>query len=264
MEQAMKNEIDLLRLSVEDFFTAKILKLSLFPFLITLLVMFTLFFIVAGMGLEQLGTMNISSTQTTLQNGIPHTQTVTTQFEGNAIVQYLLSFALTSWIAGFFVYVVGGFLVLYASIFIALLVIGFLTPPVLRELQRRHYPDVAMVGYSNLLEGLLLIFKWAIIMLLLFLVFIPLYFIPLVNIVAFNLPLYYFFHKMMTYDIASNICSREENKRIRFFSANKMRLKTFALYLLSLIPFAIFFGALFYVIYLGHTYFLEVRKMRVA
>ncbi len=258
----MNHEIDLLRLSIQDFFTAKILKLSLLPFLITLVILLTLFFIVAGMGLDQLGTMNIASTQTTLQNGVAHTETVTAQLEGNAIFQYLLNFLLTSWISSFFVYAVGGFLVLYASIFIALLVIGFLTPTVLRELQRRHYPDIAMIGHSNLFEALFLMFKWAIIMLLLFLLFIPLYFIPLINIVALNLPLYYFFHKMITYDIASNICTREENKRIQFFSANKIRYKTLALYLLSLIPLVIFFGALFYVIYLGHTYFIEVKNER--
>ncbi|MDO8453407.1 MAG: EI24 domain-containing protein, partial [Sulfurimonas sp.] len=157
---------------------------------------------------------------------------------------------------------IGGFLVLYLSIFVAVLVIGFLTPPVLRELQQRHYQDVAMIGHSNLAEGIFNMFKWAFIMLLLFFLLIPLYFVPLVNIIALNFPLYYFFHKAMTYDIASNICTKEEDKKIKYFSGNAIRMKTLAIYLVSLIPFTIFFGAIFYVIYLGHTYFVEVRKVR--
>ena len=95
-----------------------------------------------------------------------------------------------------------------------------------------------------------------------FIVFVPLYFIPLVNIVVFNFPLYYFFHKMITYDVSSTICTKDEAMKIKFFHATTLRLKTLALYLISLIPFVIFFAAVFFVIYLGHSYFLETKKLR--
>ena len=173
-----------------------------------------------------------------------------------------MSSAITSWIASFLVYTIGSFLTLYLSIFISVLVIGFLTPMILQEIQRRHYSDVELIGHSNILEFVFLVSKWIFIMIMLFLVLIPIYFIPLLNIIAFNLPLYYFFHKMMTYDIASTICTREESVRIKFFHASTLRLKTLGLYLISLIPFVIFFASVFYVIYLGHSYFLEVRKLR--
>jgi len=91
---------------------------------------------------------------------------------------------------------------------------------------------------------------------------IPFYFIPILNIIAFNLPLYYFFHKMLVYDISSNMTTREENEKIKYFNKNSLRAKTLFLYLISLIPFTIFFTAVFYVIYLGNTYFIEVRKLR--
>jgi len=258
----MKSEVELLKLSIKDFFTAKMLRYSIAPFIFTMLIMYLLFFTFAGLGLDQLGTMDVQSTQTTMENGIPHTESTSTQLEGSSIATYLMSFAATSWLVVFFVYTVGAFFVLYLSIFVALLVIGFMTPMVLKEIQARHYPDVEMIGHSNLLEALFLTLKWALGMLLLFLVLIPTYFIPLLNIVALNLPLYYFFHKMMSYDIASTICTREESKKIKFFSANQIRLKTLALYLLSLIPFVIFFAAIFFVIYLGHTYFVQTRAMR--
>lgn len=256
------SEKNLILLSIKDFFTKQMLKYSLAPFIITIILMYIVFFIIAGIGVESLGEMQIQTSETTIQNGVPHTESVTTMIEGTAIIQFLMSYAITSWIATFLIYAVGSFLVLYASIFIAIIVIGFLTPFVLKELQQRHYKDIEMIGYSNIISGLFSVVKWAAIMLLLFILLIPFYFIPLLNIIAFNLPLYYFFHKMLTFDISSNICTKEEDRKIHFFSANKIRLKTLTLYLISLIPFAIFFGAIFYVIYLGHTYFLEVRKLR--
>ncbi|MCD6432726.1 MAG: EI24 domain-containing protein [Sulfurimonas sp.] len=256
------NEKNLLFLSIKDFFTPSMLKYSVLPFIITILLMYVLFFWIAGVGLDGLGSMSVQTTETTMQNGIPHTDSFSAQLEGSAIIKFLMSYAITSWIASFLVYAIGGFFVLYASIFIAVIVIGFLTPFVMKELQKRHYPDIELIGHSNIISAILLVIKWAFIMLLLFFLLMPLYFIPLLNIVAFNLPLYYFFHKMITYDVSSTICTSEEDKQIRFFNKNMLRIKTLVLYLISLIPFAIFFGAIFYVIYLGHTYFVEVKKIR--
>jgi len=258
----MLNEKDILLISIKDFFTATMLKYSLLPFVISLIVMYILFFYVAGVGLDQLGTLSIHSSETTIQNGIPHTDSFSTQLEGNAIIQFLMNYTITSWIASFLIYAIGSFFVLYLSIFIAVIIIGFLTPVILKEIKNKHYKNVELIGHSNFIAGILNIVRWAFVMVLLFFMLIPLYFIPIVNIIAFNLPLYYFFHKMLNYDISSNICTDEEDKQIRYFSKSKLRLKTLWLYLVSLIPFAIFFGAIFYVIYIGHTYFLEVEKIR--
>lgn len=258
----MNSENNTLILSIKDFFTAQMLKYSLLPFILSMLVLYILFFSLAGIGLDQLGPVEVSTTQTSIENGIPNTDTFQATLEGTALIQFLMSSAITSWIATFLVYTVGSFLVLYFSIFVAIIIVGFLTPYVLKVIQQKHYPEVEMIGHSNILEALFLLFKWAAIMILLFIVFIPLYFIPLLNIIAFNLPLYYFFHKMMTYDVSSSICTKEEAKQIKYYNSGTLRMKTLILYLISLIPFAVFFGAVFYVIYLGHAYFLELKKMR--
>ena len=259
----MKQETDILSLSFKDLFTAKMMKYSILPFILSMIVMYTLFFVVAGAGLDSLGTMQVESTQTTVVNGVPHTDNFQATLEGTAVIQWLMSHALTSWIATFLVYTIGSLLTLYFSIFIALIIIGFLTPVILKEIQKRHYPEIELIGHSNIAEALFSTLKWLFVMLFMFIVFVPLYFIPLINIIAFNLPLYYFFHKMMTYDVASTICNRDEAMKIKFFNATKLRLKTLALYLISLIPFVVFFASVFYVIYLGHTYFIETKKLRL-
>ncbi|QSZ42129.1 hypothetical protein GJV85_08390 [Sulfurimonas aquatica] len=258
----MNSENSTLALSLRDLFTGKMIKYSLMPFILSMLVMYLLFFVVAGVGLDQLGSMDVQSSQTTIENGIPHTDSFTASLEGTALIKFLMSNAITSWIATFLVYTIGSFLTLYLSIFVALIIIGFLTPIILKELHFRHYQDVEMIGHSNVIESIFLIIRWVAVMLIMFIVFIPLYFIPLVNVIAFNFPLYYLFHKVMTYDVSSTICTKEEAMQIKFFHATTLRLKTLGLYLISLIPFVVFFATVFYVIYLGHSYFLETRKIR--
>lgn len=258
----MNQEISVFSQSIKDFFTPKMLQYALFPFVITLILMYLLFFVLAGAGIEHLGSLNVETSETRLQDGVPHTETLSAKLEGLGIVEFLMSYAITSWIVTFFLYAVGGFFTLYLSIFVALLVIGFLTPYILKELHKRHYSELEMPGFSNIFEALFLAFKWVALMLLLFLLLIPLYFIPFINIIALNFPLYYFFHKMMLYDIGSTISTREEFEFLKYTKTNSFRLKTLALYLVSLIPFAIFFGAIYFVIYLGHSYFLEVKKVR--
>ena len=258
----MNSENSTLALTLKDLFTAKMIKYSLLPFIFSMLILYALFFVVAGIGLESLGSMQVNTTETSIVNGVQNTDTFQATLEGTALVKWLMGSAVTSWIATFLVYTIGSFLTLYFSIFVALIVVGFLTPTILRELQHRQYSDVELIGHSNIAEALFLTVKWALIMFIMFILFIPLYFIPIVNIVAFNLPLYYFFHKMMTYDVGSTICTKEENMKIKFFHSTTLRLKTLGLYLLSLIPFVVFFASVFYIIYLGHSYFLETRKMR--
>jgi len=198
----MKNN-NLLILSVKDFFSPKMLKFAILPFIISMVLMYLLFFLLAGAGLDAMGTMDVQTTQTSFQNGIPHTDTFSAGLEGSAIIQFLMAHTLTAWIATFLVYAVGGFFTLFLSIVVAVFVIGFLTPYILKELQERHYDDVEMIGHSNFFTLMAQMLKWFFIMIFLFLLFIPLYFIPLLNIIALNFPLYYFFHKAMTFDISS-------------------------------------------------------------
>ncbi|MDQ7061131.1 MAG: EI24 domain-containing protein [Sulfurimonas sp.] len=164
----MNTQQNLFALSIKDFLSPQMLKYALLPFIISMIIMYTLFFLLASAGLDALGSFDVQSTQTSMQNGVPHTESLQAHLEGTAIIKFLMSHAITSWIATFLVYAIGGFFTLYLSIIVAILVLGFLTPFVLKELQLRHYQDVEMIGYSNIITGVLATLKWALIMLLLF------------------------------------------------------------------------------------------------
>lgn len=256
------NEITTLKKSLNDFLTPKMVKFAILPIIITPIVLYILFVFIASSGIENLALLELNSTQTSYAEGRVHTEVTNVKSDSSGILNFLMHYALTSWVASFLLYSVGAFLVVYASIFFALIIIGLLTPAIIKELHIRHYGHIERKGYSNIFEGIFLTMKWLLVMAGLFLLFMPLYLIPVVNIIAFNIPFFYLFHKMMHYDIASNILTREEAKQIGYFNKNEMRLKSLALYILSLIPFTVFFTAVFFVIYLGHTYFEKAEALR--
>lgn len=255
---------NLLLLSIHDFFTREIMKIAFFPFLLTLIVLYILFFVGADMGFEQLqhSTLHVEQSQTTITDGVPHTEQFSETAEGSGIMDFLLKYSLTSWLISFLLYTVGSLFVLLLSIVISLTIIGFLTPAILKVVQRRHYPDVEMIGHGNIATIGWHFLKSLFVMSLLLFLLIPFYFIPIVNIVAINLPFYYFFHRLMVFDVVSTIMTKDEYARIHIADANTIRLKTLVLYLVSLIPFAILFANAFYVIYLGHDLFVRLRALR--
>lgn len=258
---------NLLLKSFRDFFTAPVLKLAFLPFVLSLIVMYSLFLVAADYGFDQLenAMIQVEQQQTMVENGTVHTESYSATAQGpNEIVEFLLKYSVFSWLLSFLVYTVGSFFIVIVSIVVALFIIGFLTPPILRIIQRRHYPDVEMIGHDNLLSMIWYFLKSFIIMVALFLLLMPFYFIPVLNIVAINIPFYYLFHKMMIFDVASTITTKEEYKRIMYYEGRKVRLKTALLYVISLIPFAIFFTTAFFVVYLGHTFFKDVKKIRTV
>ena len=256
----------LLAKSLKDFMSPPILKIAFLPFFVTMIVMYALFFWAAGAGLDALQETRLQMEQqavTVNPDGTTHTQSSSVELEGGeAVLAFLLKHSITSWLLSFVVYTLGSFFVLLFSIIVALFIIGFLTPHILAIVRDRHYEGCAIKGFDHVGAMLLFFLKTFLIMLLLLIVLMPLYFIPLVNVVAFNLPFYYLFHKLMVYDVASTVCTKEEYKQIMYFKGTAIRMKTLMLYLISLVPFAALFGSVFYVIYLGHTFFTEALTLR--
>ena len=256
----------LLAKSFKDFMSPPILKVAFLPFFICMIVMYTLFFWAADAGLDALQETRVQMEQHSMvvdPDGTTHTKSDAVELEGGeAILAFLLKHSVTSWLISFVVYTLGSFFVLLFSIIAALFIIGFLTPHILSIIRDRHYEECRIEGFDHIGAMLLFFLKSFAIMVLLLVVLMPLYFIPLVNVVAFNMPFYYLFHKLLVYDVASTICTKEEYKRIMYFQGTAIRMKTLMLYLLSLVPLAALFGSVFYVVYLGHIFFTEVLKLR--
>ncbi|RXJ87131.1 EI24 domain-containing protein [Arcobacter sp. CECT 8985] len=250
------NEIDLVRVSLRDFLTKQMLKYSIVPLLVTLIIMFAIFFSTASYGMDSLSIMI-----TQVQNGQDVVVSPDAPFY-YSWMNFLLQYSVTAWIVSFLVYTIGIVFIMMFSVFITLAIIGFLTPFILNTLHKRHYSDLPMQGYGSLMSPLFVLIKSTLFMILLFFILIPLYFIPILNIIAFNLPLYYFFHKLLNHDVSSTILNEQDYKIIHKSEKNSFRIRTFLLYMLSMVPFITLFSAVFFIIYLGHGYFIELRKLK--
>ncbi len=260
----MNQKETLFSLSIKDFFTKEILKLAIYPLIITAIVMYGLFFVAADYGLDQLSQAQIEvhQTQTDIDSeGMTHTKELNEFFSGSSIMTFLLKYSFTSWIISFFVYTVGSFMVMYLSVIISLFIIGFLTPWILPIIRDRHYKNIKIEGFGSITEVTWFFIKTIFIMLAMMLLLVPFYFIPLLNIVALNLPFYYLFHRLLNFDVGSTICTKDDYKKIMFYKGNSIRLRTFAMYLVTMIPFIAIFTMVYFVVYLGHIYFNELSKM---
>ena len=253
------SEVGIFSKSVKDFLTSDMLKIALIPLIVTMVFLYILFFTAADFGITALQEIAQAS-----QNGEEIIIDESAPFYfvwATYLIIFLFKYSFTSYIAGFLLYTVGTIVVLNVSVILTIIVIGFLTPIILKKVHKKHYSHLTLHGHGTLLSPLWVLFKSLVMMLLLFILFIPLYFVPLINIIAFSLPLYYFFHKLLNYDVSSTILSQEEYKTIYKEEANTVRLRTLLLYFVSMIPFITLFTAVFYIIYLGHGYFVKLEEM---
>ena len=256
-------EINLLILSIKDYFTKPMLAMILYPLLGSAIVLYMSFFTIADMGLDTLQNthLQIEQQQTSIDNGVVNKISSKESYTGSSIIDYLFQYTITSWIVSFLVYTIGLFAIGYLSIFISLLIIGLLTPNILSMIHRKHYSHIKIDGYGTVTSGILKLIKSLFGMIILLIVMLPFYFIPIINIFAINLPFYYFFHKMLHYDVGSSMMQEDIFKQLYYLDKSSMRMKTGFLYTISLFPFVAFFIAVFYIIYLGHTYFTMDNKL---
>jgi len=261
----IEREFTILFKSIKRYFTKDMIKLMLIPLLASFVLFYMGFFAIAGGLVDGFDAYQVQLQQeTTSINLDGTTQEDKTFIEGTVtdILNYMLKHTVTSWIISTLLYGFGIVAVGYMAIFTSLLIIGFLTPRILAIIHKNDYPSLALEeGYGSVFGGVFVLLKSFFVMIFLFLLCIPLYFIPVFGILFMFAPFYYFFHKMLNYDVNSTILSKKQYGEIYYEYKDSIRIKTLLLYLVSLIPFVAFFIATFYVIYLGYSYF-EILKQR--
>lgn len=253
------NEIDIFSRSVKDFFSSQMLKIAIFPLIITLIILYTMFFMAADFGISALKDIAEAS-----QNGQDIVLDESAPFYFlwiSYLLVFLFKYSVVSWIAGFLFYTIGTIFVFHVSVIFTIIIIGFLTPFVVNNLHKKHYSHLKLNPYGTIMETLWVFFKAFFIMILLYILFVPLYFIPLINIIAFYFPLYYLFHKLLNFDVSSTILSKTQFEKIYEKDGGSFRLRTLLLYFTSTVPFVTLFIVVFYVIYLSNAYFIKLDEL---
>ena len=255
---------DILTASVKDFFTPRYLGMSLVPFVITLILMF---FALAHIAHELIGFLQ-SAGPAQAPDGTDSIEALKFEFlrliSEYPIISLIAGHALFQWVAGILFYVIGGGLALLLAMVVAVVVTGFFTPWIVKGIQRRHYAHVELKGHGNLFTYLLFALKTLAVFFLLFLVSLPFYFVPLVNLVAMNGPFYYLFHHMIVQDVTGEVNDRREAKRI--FRATRWSLMgtTLLLFLVTLVPVVGIFLQVYIIILLAHFFLSETEELREA
>jgi len=248
-------------LAAKDYFTKPILKITLLPFIFSILILYALFFV----GFDQL-LNGFETYQSSLQIHEQHysdgsVSQSSVELNGfDSIMAYLLQHSITSWLFGAFVLGVGSVITLFLSIITATIIIGFFTPTIARITKQRHYPHFQIASNTTIIDLLFKMLWTLFVMVFLFLLLMPLYFIPLLQVIAINLPFYYFFHKLLTFDVSTTLFKKKEAKLNTLLLGGKLKLTTLLLYATTLIPFVALFATPFYVLVLTHLYIQEAPQ----
>ena len=253
------NEIEIILKSIRDFFSGSMLKIALVPLIITMIIFYMLFFTAADFGISSLQEVAIASQsgqEVIIDENAPFYFVWMTY-----LIVFLFKYSFLSWIAGFLLYTIGTVVVLQISVIFSIIIIGFLTPMILSILHKKYYSYLNLSGYGTIISSIWVLTKSFFMMILLFIVLIPIYFIPVLNMIAFSFPLYYFFHKLLNFDVSSTILTKEQYKIIYEKESGAFRLRTLFLYFISMVPFAVLFTSVFYIIYLGHAYFIKLDEL---
>ncbi len=283
----MMKKKNLFTLSLKDFFTPYFLSLALMPLIITLVILFGILGYGAQFLNDKINTVHIEKTtseySTPTQSRTESSVNITFDdnqtkssfldinpmdiFESLQTSEVLFSMMENKylrWVIEKVVFLIASYFILILAVIIAVLIVGFFTPLVIKKLKSRHYPPFEIKGHGSFLYVLWFALRSFAIMVLLYIILIPLYFIPFLNIIAFNLPAYYFFHKMLVFDVSSSMNTKKEYLQIKAIVGNQIRLRTFLMYLLTLIPFVGIFFPLLFVIYLSHIFINESLELRMV
>ncbi len=231
--------IDDLRRAVADLLTPRFLLLSLLPLVVVLpLLLVALASLGGGLGELWQGTAE--------RNWLA---------DWVATWPWIGGLAQYAWVRGLLGLVgaaAGWLLVLLGALFLAVAVVGLLTPQVVGEVRRRHYPGVSPGEGSGLVGYLLFLLRTLAGFAGLGLLALPLLLVPGLSLLAINLPFYYWFHRLLTWDVLDVAGAQELPGKAGHGARIALAGRTLPLYALSLVPPLGLLLPVFFVLVLAH------------
>jgi len=230
----------IIQLSLKDFFSAKFLTLSIAPVMIVFTIVFGVYFVT---DIDFATLLAVDSTT-------------------HPWLNWILSFDFIQGFINFFLYLFIWGLLIVVSVVLSIIVVGFFTPKIVKEVQKRHYPHIKLTNQNfTISNSLFMYIKVFFIFFTLLLITLPLAFIPGINLAVLYIPFYYLFHNFLILDVGSSIVSKEEFLKIVKSNKTLFRSTTLTLYLISLIPFSGILLQVFYVIVISHEFFMKKEKV---
>ena len=232
-----------LRLSFNDFFAKKMLALSVLPFLLSSALFLALLSYFAN---------NAESSVTKWLLGFSF---VANSAFLSGLVEDILNYVF---LVSFYIF--GVFVALVFSAFLASIIAGFFTPIISKDINEKYYQKSiikSVKGFVLFKIYSLVLLKFA----LLFLCALCVFFVPMLNFVAFNIAFFYLFYKFMFIDVSSACANESEFYALMSVGSTFwFKLMAFCFYLLCLVPFIGLFLQLYFVSVFSHLIFIRLQK----
>lgn len=239
-------------LAFDDFMSPKVILISLLSAFITAVIIFFLLSFILNYSGE------ITKFIPTVFNDL--VKYISEKLESYPITSFLLEHKLIMYLFRYLLYFGVGVVLYYLFFAIYSFVISFFNIFIIRYIQKKHYIDFQLKE-MGIFRTITFYIKTVIITLILFLILLPIYLIPVLNILIF-LPIYYFFHKSLVFDVSSTINNYKEYKKIKSANWGELKTKTLFCFLLTFIPILGILLYPYYVIYIGHYIIQETIEYR--
>lgn len=234
--------------ALKDVMAPKVLWVSLFSFVATVLFFVGMIFLVFG-GIESLSLW----IATWLQN-------VEGNLESNWLLSFLSLIVVAKTVLMVLFFLSSAMAVYYLFLMVYSVIVGFFAGYFIKEIAQTYYPQVVFYGIA-LPSYLWFLIKILAVSIFLMLLFSPLVFIPLLNIVLL-IPVYYLFHKLLVLEVASVMCSNEEYRQIQKKYSGQSRVLSGLCFALTLIPVVGVVIYPYYVIVMSHFLLGKVASLR--
>ncbi len=146
----------------------------------------------------------------------------------------------------------------YLVLLFAMIITGFMTDTLIKAVHDKHYPHLNYEGHGSFVDMTWKLVRFGALMLLVFLVTLPLFFIPLINIVWFWILGYLFFRYAIVLDVGQVILPMKQFEELKSVSNWEPSIAVAILFSLSIFPFVSFFIPILAVIALSHYYFAQL------
>ncbi|GAB6071161.1 hypothetical protein JCM30760_22580 [Thiomicrorhabdus hydrogeniphila] len=171
------------------------------------------------------------------------------------------------WIFGVVFAVIAGVLGVllgsYLILIFAMIITGFMTDSLVKVVHDKHYPNTDYSGHGTMLGMIWKLLVYGFLLLLLFLVTIPMLFIPLLNVVWFWLLGFMFFRYSIVQDVGQVILPESMFNEVKQMTNWAPTGAVAALFLMSTLPLIGLFVPVLAVIALAHYYFDHLSTMPV-
>lgn len=209
-------------ISLKDALAPNVLWVTLFSFVLTILFFIGTIWMVLG-GVESL----------TLLVG-QWVQNFESSLESSWLFGFLSLVVVAKTLIMILFFLSSAMVVYYLFLMVYSIIVGFFAGYFIKEIAQRYYPHIRFKGIAFPLYTWLLL-KVIAVTVLLFLLFSPLLFIPLLNIMLL-IPVYYLFHKLLVLEVASVVYSHEEYLEIQKRYGGQSRALSALCFALTLIP----------------------------